>query len=112
MTNIKEFAKSGRLFEMFRNVARTEKRDVRMKAAPALERDHAVAAQAVHALQSSDPLPNVGDCLSRGSPSGGRQPQTNTTSLAVFTVLAVQLHEADRIAKPVKFWTSDAPSCC
>ena len=42
--------KSCRLFETFLNVAVTEKYDVGMKAAPALERDHAVAAQPVHAL--------------------------------------------------------------
>ena len=28
------------------------------------------------------------------------------------TWIAVQLHEVNRIAKPVKLWTSDVPSCC
>src|SRR5262249_17866199 len=77
-----------------------------MKTAPALERDDAVLPKPTATLEPSDPLPDVGDCLSRGSFCGGCQPQSNATSLAI------QLHEANRIAKPVKFWTSDAPSCC
>jgi hypothetical protein len=80
-----------------------------MNTAALLERDGTVLPNSVVALQASDPLPDISDRVAWSSPIGGRPPQTRATSLGVF---AVQLNEADRIAKSVKFWTSDAPSCC